>query len=147
MLSHPACGTQARRRREAQHATEELRYSRFVTSAEQRLRETYDAFNARDIERVLAQMTADVDWPNAWEGGRVVGREAVREYWTRQWAEIDPHVEPTAIAVLPDGRVEVEVHQVARTLDGAVLVDGVVRHTYAFRAGLIERMDVSDPAA
>jgi hypothetical protein len=114
---------------------------------EQRLRHTYAAFNARDIDRVLAQMTADVDWPNAWEGGRVVGHAAVRDYWTRQWAEIDPHVEPTAFATLPDGRVEVEVHQVARALDGTVLADGVVRHTYAFRDGLVERMDVTEPGA
>jgi ketosteroid isomerase-like protein len=34
-----------------------------------RLRATYAAFNARDIDAVLAQMTADVDWSNAWEGG------------------------------------------------------------------------------
>ena len=33
------------------------------------LRTTYDAFNARDIERVLEQLSEDVDWPNAWEAG------------------------------------------------------------------------------
>jgi len=110
---------------------------------EQRLRDTYDAFNARDIARVLAGLIADVDWPNAWEGGRVVGHAAVREYW--QWGEIDPHVEPTAFTTLPDGRVEVEVHQVARALDGTVLGDGVVRHTYTFRDGLVARMDVTEP--
>ena len=33
---------------------------------------TYAAFNARDIDGVLEQMTEGVDWPNAWEGGRVV---------------------------------------------------------------------------
>jgi ketosteroid isomerase-like protein len=32
------------------------------------LRATYEAFNARDIDAVLRHMTADVDWPNAWEG-------------------------------------------------------------------------------
>lgn len=57
---------------------------------EQRMRALYDAFNARDIDTVLAAMTQDVDWPNAWEGGRVHGRDAVRSYWTRQWAEINP---------------------------------------------------------
>jgi hypothetical protein len=36
---------------------------------EERLRATYAAFNARDINEVLAQMAEDVDWPNAWEGG------------------------------------------------------------------------------
>ena len=116
-------------------------------TSEQRLREAYDAFNARDIDRVLEQMTADVDWPNAWEGGRAVGHAAVRDYWTRQWAAIDPHVEPSRFTTLPDGRVEVEVHQLARALDGNVLSEGTVVHTYAFRDGLIERMDVSEPGA
>ncbi len=30
----------------------------------------YRAFNARDIDRALAVMTDDIDWPNGWEGGR-----------------------------------------------------------------------------
>ena len=60
------------------------------TDRETLLRMLYAAFNARDIETVLAQLASDVDWPNAWEGGRVHGREEVRDYWTRQWAAIDP---------------------------------------------------------
>ena len=54
----------------------------------------YAAFNERDIDGVLDAMTPDVDWPNGWEGGRVLGREAVRDYWSRQWAQIDPRVDP-----------------------------------------------------
>jgi ketosteroid isomerase-like protein len=93
---------------------------------------------------MLEQMTEDVDWPNAWEGGRLVGRDAVRDYWTRQWAEIDPHVEPVAITRLPDGRFEVEVAQTVRSLDGSVLSENTVAHTYTIRDGLIVRMDVSE---
>ena len=59
-------------------------------SHEQTLRSLYQAFNKRDIDAVLAAMSEDVDWPNAWEGGRVHGKQAVRAYWTRQWQEIDP---------------------------------------------------------
>src|ERR1700736_1670990 len=77
---------------------------------EQRLRSLYDDFNARDVDAVLAATTEDVDWPNAWEGGRVHGHQAVREYWTRQWAQIDPHVEPLSITTRPDGRVALDVH-------------------------------------
>ncbi|HEX8856784.1 MAG TPA: SRPBCC family protein [Thermoleophilaceae bacterium] len=115
-------------------------------TVEQRLITTYAAFNTRDIDRVLELMTEDVDWPNAWEGGRVIGHDAVREYWTRQWAELDPEVRPTAFKRLPDGRVEVTVHQIARALDGSVLSDGTVLHTYAFRGDRVARMDVSEPA-
>src|SRR5215210_34705 len=81
---------------------------------EQRLRSLYEAFNARDVDTCLAAMTPDVDWANGWEGGRVVGRDAVGDYWRRQWAEIDSTAEPTAIAERPDGTIEVAVHLVAR---------------------------------
>jgi hypothetical protein len=109
------------------------------------LRAMYEAFNARDIGAVLAQMTPDVDWPNAWEGGRVVGHAAVRDYWTRQWATIDPTVKPVAITTRPeDGRIVVEVAQVVRDLDGALVAEDRVRHVYDLRDGLVARMDVED---
>ena len=109
---------------------------------ERLLRDLYDAFNRRDVDRVIAVMHADVDWPNAWEGGRVVGRDGVRDYWARQFEQIDPRVDPTGFGVDDDGRISVAVHQVVRGLDGAVLDDRTVTHVYAFRDGLIERMDV-----
>ena len=111
---------------------------------EQLLRAAYVAFNARDIDAAVALMTPDVDWPNAWEGGRVVGREAVRDYWTRQWSEIDPHVEPLTFTARGPDEVAVEVHQVVHALDGATLVDGRVTHVYRVRDGLVARMDVED---
>lgn len=61
----------------------------------------YEAFNHRDSDRVLAMMSDEVDWPNAWQGGRLVGREAVRHYWSAQWAEIDPRVEPPPSSAAP----------------------------------------------
>jgi hypothetical protein len=93
---------------------------------------------------VLEQMSAEVDWPNAWEGGRVHGREAVRVYWLRQWSEIDPIVEPQDFTTLPDGRVAVDVRQIVRSLDGALLGEADVRHVYAFDGDLVTRMDVED---
>jgi hypothetical protein len=104
--------------------------------------EMYAAFNARDIDKVIEQMTDDVDWPNAWEGGRLVGRDAVRDYWTRQWAEIDPRVEPTSFTERPDGSIAVEVDQLVRSLEGELIGQGTVVHVYSFRDGLIARMDV-----
>ena len=94
---------------------------RRLMDAEAQLLSLYEAFNARDIDRVLAATTEDVDWPNGWEGGRERGRAAVRAYWTRQWAEIDPHVEPVSIIRRPDGRVAVDVQQLVRDLDGNLL--------------------------
>jgi hypothetical protein len=114
---------------------------------EARLRGMYDAFNARDIDAVLAAMTDDVDWPNGWEGGRVRGTEAVRAYWTRQWAAIDPGVEPVGVATRPDGTVAVDVDQVVRDLDGAVVARGRVVHVYTLRDGRIARMDIEEGGA
>jgi hypothetical protein len=113
---------------------------------EPRLRRLYASFNARDVDAVIAATSVDVDWPNAWEGGRVRGQTAVREAWRRQWAEIDPHVEPISITQREDGRTAVEVHQVVRNLDGDILSDGVVVHVYEMADGLVTRMTVEAPA-
>jgi len=102
----------------------------------------YNAFNARDVDTVLAAMSADVDWPNGWEGGRIYGREGVRDYWTRQWAAIDPHVEPVGFDDDESGRVVVKVHQVVRDLEGNVIVDGTVEHLYLIEGGLIKSMEI-----
>ncbi|MEH2002434.1 MAG: nuclear transport factor 2 family protein [Nostoc sp.] len=53
------------------------------------LTKAYAAFNARDIDSVLALMHSDVEWANGMEGGYVRGHQAVRDYWTRQWTLID----------------------------------------------------------
>jgi ketosteroid isomerase-like protein len=103
----------------------------------------YRAFNDRDIDVVLGLMHPDVDWPNAWEGGRVHGREAVRAYWTRQFEEISGQVEPETISEEPDGSITVAVHQVVHDArSGELLSDSRVRHRYRFEDGLIMRMDV-----
>jgi hypothetical protein len=111
---------------------------------EKLLRATYEAFNARDVNAVLRHLTADVDWPNAWEGGRVHGHDGVRDYWTRQWSAVDPTVKPVAFTTRPDGSIAVEVDQAARSLDGALLGEGRVLHVYIFRDDLVARMDVEE---
>ncbi|HUA69986.1 MAG TPA: nuclear transport factor 2 family protein [Solirubrobacteraceae bacterium] len=111
---------------------------------ERQLEALYAAFNARDIDALLAGMTDDVDWPNAWERGRLHGKHAVRDYWTRQWREIDPRVEPVAFNRHPSGGVAVEVQQIVRTRDGALVSESMVVHVYSFRGGLVSHMDIED---
>ena len=106
------------------------------------LRAAYAAFNARDIDAALALMTADVAWPRAFKGGFVRGPQEVRAYWTEQWSEINPHVEPVAFHPQDDGRILVEVHQVVRDLAGNLLADGLVGHSFTLERGLIQRMEV-----
>ena len=110
------------------------------------LRAAYAAFNARDIDAALATMSPDVAWPMAFQGGFVRGHDEVRAYWTQQWKEIDPHVEPVSFHLEGDGRVLVEVHQVVRDLAGAVLADGHIGHRFTFDGGLIRSMEVCSPA-
>ncbi|MBN3957589.1 nuclear transport factor 2 family protein [Nostoc sp. NMS8] len=106
------------------------------------LRAVYAAFNARDINAALALMTADVAWPKAFKGGFVRGPEEVRAYWTEQWSEINPHVEPVSFYSEETGRILVDVHQVVRDLAGAVLADQHVGHRFTFEHGLIQAMEV-----
>jgi len=108
------------------------------------LRRTYAAFNARDVDAVLAVLHPDVDWPNAWEGGRLHGRAAVRDYWARQFEAIDARVEPRGFALSPDGRVVVDVHQVVRDR-GGVVAERMVQHVYRLRDGLVDEMEVREP--
>lgn len=105
---------------------------------------TYAAFNARDLARALAAMHPDVDWPNGMEGGYVRGRDGIRDYWTRQWAQIDPHVAPTRMNLDDTGRIVVDVHQVVRDLSGSLLVDRMVQHVYTIDEGLIRHMEIRD---
>jgi len=110
------------------------------------IEQAYSAFNKRDIDGALALMTQDVSWPKASEGGKVVGKEEIRAYWTRQWAEFDPHVEPLAITEVDGGRVRVSVHQLVRSLQGDALSDSEVLHVFTVNSGLIAAMDLGDEA-
>jgi ketosteroid isomerase-like protein len=111
----------------------------------------YDRFNARDIGGVLAALADDVAWANAMEGGYVHGHEAVRAYWTRQWAVVSPHVEPIAFQRTEEGAVAVEVIQSVFDLNGQPLVgqahglkDKTVMHIFRMDRGKVARFDVQD---
>ncbi len=106
--------------------------------------QAYSAFNQRDIDGALALMSEDVSWPKASEGGRVVGKEEIRAYWTRQWKEFDPHVEPIEVIDREGGKADVRVHQLVKSLGGDVLSEGEVWHVHTIVNGLIERMDLKD---
>jgi ketosteroid isomerase-like protein len=106
------------------------------------LRHIYIAFNRREIDTVLAAMHPDVDWPNGWEGGRVHGHVAVREYWTRQFKAVSSQVEPQSFVTEEDGRIVVKVHQVVHDVSGKLLSDSMVEHVYSIDKGLIRKMEI-----
>ena len=111
------------------------------------IEQAYTAFNNRDIDAVFALMTDDVTWPNAMEGGRLHGKEEIRAYWTRQWAQLDPHVEPIDISEADATNIQVRVHQVVKGLEGQVLLDREVLHLYTLKNDLIAAMHLADEAA
>jgi len=110
------------------------------------LQRIYAAFNRRDIESVLAAMQDNVDWPNGMEGGRVLGKAGVRDYWRRQFEVLDPNVEPKNFTKEADGRIAIDVHQVVHDKSGKLVVDQMIQHEYEIRDGLIQRMEIREVA-
>lgn len=115
-----------------------------MTNVKTIIEQAYAAFNKRDIDGALALMTEDVSWPKASEGGRVIGKEEIRAYWTRQWREFDGNVEPLEIVEEDGGKVRVRVHQLVKNLQGDVLSDSEVLHVFTVSKGLIAAMDLGD---
>jgi ketosteroid isomerase-like protein len=115
------------------------------------LKGIYQSFNARDIDGVLAVLSDDIAWANGMDGGHVHGREAVRAYWTRQWAIVSPQVEPVGFEVREEGLVAVEVIQSIFDLNGQPLgeqthglKDKTVTHIFRVEGGTIVRFDIQD---
>jgi ketosteroid isomerase-like protein len=117
----------------------------------QMIKRIYQSFNARDIDGVLTVLSENVAWANGMDGGHVHGREAVRDYWTRQWAVVSPHVEPVAFEKTEDGAVAVEVIQSVFDLNGQPLdgqthglKDKTVTHIFRMEGNKIVRFDIQD---
>ena len=113
------------------------------------IRGLYDCFNGRDIDGVLGALADDVAWANAMEGGHVHGHHGVRDYWTRQWALVSPHVEPVGFSKGPDGAILVDVVQTVTDLQGNPLHgqthglrDKTVGHAFHLRDGKVTRFDI-----
>lgn len=106
------------------------------------IKKAYAAFNERDIDKALSTMQSNVQWSKAWEGGYISGHDEIKKYWTRQWTEINPNVEPIGFNERQNGILEVEVHQKVKDLQGNLMFDGMVKHVYSFEKGLIKTMDI-----
>jgi hypothetical protein len=106
------------------------------------IKKAYNAFNERNIDEALSAMQPDVQWSKAWEGGYISGHDEIKKYWTRQWKEINPNVEPVGFTERQNGSLAVEVHQIVKELNGTLIFDGTVKHIYTFEHGLIKTMDI-----
>lgn len=106
------------------------------------IKNVYTAFNTREIDSILRVMHPEVKWPMAWGGGTAQGHNEVRDYWERQWKEINPKVTPVGFRERENGTLEVEVDQLVKNTKGEVLFDGKVIHVYTLRDGLILQMEI-----
>jgi nuclear transport factor 2 (NTF2) superfamily protein len=109
---------------------------------EETMIKAYQLFNERKADELLQLMTPDVHWPNGWEGGYVNGRNEVKNYWTRQWKQINPTVIPKTFNNLADRRLEVIVKQTVKDHQGNVLSDVLIKHVYTFKDNLVSEMQI-----
>jgi len=113
-----------------------------MTPDSQLLYKLYEAFNTRDVERVIAMMHPLVKWANGQHGGYVHGREGVREYWKAQFQLIDPRLDPLDLEMDDQGRAVFTVQQTVRDLTGQLLLEKTVKHIFSFEGGLIRTFDI-----
>ncbi len=111
---------------------------------QQFLQNLYDAFNKREIETIISLMRPDVKWANGVEGGFVYGRDAVREYWTNQFKDIQPELETLKFETDENNRNIVTVHQIIRDLKGYLLADATVHQIFTIEDGLISLYEIGD---
>ena len=115
-----------------------------MSSNQQFLQNLYDAFNKREIETIISLMRPDVKWANGLEGGFVYGRDAVREYWTNQFKDIQPELETLKFETGENNRNIVTVHQIIRDLQGNLLADTTVHQIFTIENGLISFYEIGD---
>ena len=117
-----------------------------MSSNQRFLQNLYDAFNKREIETIISLMWPDVKWANGLEGGFVYGRDAVREYWTDQFKDIQPELETLNFETDEDGRDVVTVHQIIKDLQGNLLADMTVHQIFTIEDGSIRVYEISETA-
>lgn len=113
-----------------------------MDDAEALLTKVYDAYNRRDFADLSVLLTADTNWPDMVEGGRLIGPAALSAYWARNDKLITVDIAVVSYAALPDGRVAADVNQIVRNLAGQVWSDTCERHIFTLRDGLVARLDI-----
>lgn len=115
-----------------------------MNSNQQILQNNYEAFNKREFETIFSRMRPDVKWANGFEGGFVHGRDAVRDYWTNQFKEIQVRLEPLKYETDKRGRNVVTVRQIVKDLQGATLAEMIVRQIFTFENSLISLYEIEE---
>jgi limonene-1,2-epoxide hydrolase len=115
-----------------------------MSSNQQFLQNLYDAFNNRQLEKIISAMHPDVKWANGVEGGFVHGRDAVREYWTNQYNVIQVQLEALKFETDEHNRNVVTVHQIVRDLQDNLLADMTVKQIFSIENGSIVLYEIGE---
>jgi ketosteroid isomerase-like protein len=115
-----------------------------MISTQQFLKDVYEAFNRRDFEKVLAVMKPDVKWANGMEGGFVYGRDAVREYWRKQFEVTHSLLEPLKFETDDNYRNIVTVRLTVKDLQDTLLLERTVKQIFTFENGQISLFEIED---
>ncbi len=109
------------------------------------LQNLYDAFNNREIEKIISFMRPDVKWANGVEGGFVYGSDAVREYWgTNQFKNIQVELETLKFETDENNRNVVTAHQIIKDLQGNLLADATIVQIFTIEDGLISLYEIGE---
>ncbi len=104
--------------------------------------EAFEAFNLRDLKALATQLHAQVEWPDILEGGRMTGRQAVLDYFARQFDIMIPDARLISLTRQPPDRLIVDVQYAVTSLAGSLWSDTRGQLAYDFKDGLIVRMTV-----
>ncbi|MGB3402637.1 MAG: nuclear transport factor 2 family protein [Microcoleaceae cyanobacterium] len=115
-----------------------------MSSNQQFLQNLYDAFNNREIETIISLMHPDVKWANGLEGGFIYGRDAVRQYWTNQFKDIQAELETLKFEMDENNRNVVTVHQVIKDLQGNILADATIQQIFTIESGMISLYEIGE---
>ena len=111
---------------------------------QQFLKNLYEAFNQREIEKLISLMEPDVKWANGMEGGFVYGQDAVREYWLKQFETMRTELEPLNYETDEKDRNVVTVRLIVRDLEGNLLLEKTVQQIFTIENGLISLFELGD---
>ncbi len=115
-----------------------------MSEHQQFLQNLYDAFNKREIETIISHMRPDLKWTNGLEGGFVYGRDAMREYWTDQFKNIQPELETLKFETDENNRNIVTVHQIIKDLQGNLLADATIQQIFTIENSLISLYEIGE---
>lgn len=109
-----------------------------MTTADDLMRTAFDAYNRQDAATLLTLVTEDVLWPG--DEGMLRGKDELRAFWKRQWAETKTHDEVLAVQTREAGYVVVDLSQKVHAIDGTPISSARLRYGFVVKGGLIRRL-------